>query len=368
VWDVYACWLLCTLRAVLAPEPVPWYLWSLAAVGVALSAYAVLSYARTWRFGDSVFDLSPFPATVGGVVGGTLRIPARAMAPEGFAVRLECFRRHTDTSGDENTTTTECVWTDTRRNLTAYEEGVGATAVPVRFSVPPQQPATAGESWGERVFWRLTATAGKGLQTYRAVFEVPVGPARPGVSEDAPAPARDGRSLEQVAEGLGLKAGVSPDGGFELVCPAFLAKSAIALLGLLAGIFGAVCYVLWFVADITRVVPIVFSLFEGLLLWSFVDAVAMSYGLRVECAGGACVAWHKMLGLPLRACRAPFADIEEFRVVMADQSGTTQYYKVVLVRKSGGKLTVLSHLRGQSNVQRLASLLTERVRTRERCV
>jgi hypothetical protein len=336
---------------------VPWYLWSLAAAGALLLLFAGVLCLRYYRFGISVFELSPFPAAVGGVLGGSLRIPARVVAQRGFSLTLRCCRRQTTESCGESSTTTECCWEDVCCGAEGREEASG-TVVPVRFVVPPGLPESAGESWGDKVFWRLTAVAWTWPVRYRAVFEVPVVRAETGAGCAAPAPEERCERLEPAARRLGLRYELFADGGFELACPAFRARATVAALSLFAAVFGGVCYVLWRVANAPLFVSVAFSLFEGLLVWGLLDAVTVSRGIRIDRVQRECVVWRRCLGATFLERHVPFDEVRDVVGQRATQSNTSYtYFRIVLLRKSRGSLTVMTNLKAWGDTKRAAAFL-----------
>lgn len=172
VWNAYAAWMLDTLWQVLKPEPVPWYVWSLAVVGAILLVAAVRLCWRFREYGVSTLSLTP-PAVVGGPLTGTICIPARVAALKGFDLRLRCIHRCTTESGGETSTATECCWEALSAAVSGYDYGE-ETRVPVKFVIPCDQRATTEQEASDRYTWRLTATARTRGIGYRAVFDVPV--------------------------------------------------------------------------------------------------------------------------------------------------------------------------------------------------
>jgi len=362
LWNGYAGWLLWTLWRVLAPEPVPWYLWLLAAIGLVLAGVAAYWCGRLWKFGVSEFALSPSPGVVGGPVSGMIRIPVKADVPDGFELTLQCFRRTTTRQGGESSTTTETLWEEARHHVQGYSYGED-TQVPVRFDVPYDQPETTAED-GDGCFWRLTATAEAPGIDYKAVFEVPVKKTAQSVAGPAPRPVAESLGpvqIGEVAERLGLRLEARADGGLELACPAARAKAMIAFLLIFTALWTGICYVLWCVGDAPLPLSIIFSFFDVLLYAILADMLFVSRGIRVDRSQRVCVVWSRFAGVPVRERRVPFQEVLDFRCERSAQSGNTVYFRISLLRQGGRVLTVASNLSAWNDAGRLVEALRKRV-------
>ena len=361
LWNSYAGWLLWALWRVLAPDPLPWYLWSLAVVGVVLALAAGHRAGRFFKFGVSVFALAPAPGVLGGPVTGSLRIPAMVEAPSGFELRLQCFHRYTERSGGESSTTTVCRWEDWRHAVTGLAYG-NETVVPVRFAVPFDQLQTSAVDGGDGIFWRLTATAKAHGVDYKAVFDVPVKKTPQSSAGYAAAQMTDTSvrrdSITDVVRRLSLRLEPRPDGGFELVCPAARSLGNLAVLGVFTVAWSGVCYVLWFVADAPLMFPIVFSLFDVLLLLLLFNGLLVSRGIIFDRGRLECVVWSRLLGIKVSERRVPFGEVLDFQSERSGQSGSTMYYRIVLKRRTGHPLKIAGNLKAWSDVDRIGLLLT----------
>lgn len=358
VWNAYAGWLVWELWRLLAPEPVPWPFWLIAAVGVALALAAGYRLGRFRKFGVSRFALSPAPAVTGGTVAGTIRIPARVGAELGFELKLQCFQRITTPSGDGSSTSTECRWEDARHAVPGLEYG-DETMVTVRFALPPDQPETTSDG-GDGYYWRLTASAATPGIDYRAVFDVPVRKSAAAVSGEAAGTgpgAWSRETIDEVVRRQELRLERRPDGGLELTCPAARAKGMLVFFVPFTLGWGGVCYFLWTVADAPLLFPIVFSLFGMVLVVGLIDQLLVSRGIAVDRSARECVVWRRFAGIAVSARRIPVGDVADFRAERAAESGGTVYYRVRLMRLGGKPLTVINGLRMWNDANCLADLL-----------
>jgi len=358
-WNAYAGWLIWELWHLLAPEPVPWPFWLIAAIGVVLALAAGYRLGRFRKFGVSRFALSPAPAEVGGTVAGTIRIPARVSAQQGFELKLQCFQRITTPSGDGSSTCTECRWEEVRPAVAGLEYG-DETLVTVRFTLPPDQSETTALGGGDGIFWRLTATAATRGIGYRAAFEVPVrASSAPGRSPTAGAKLGEltREKVDEVIRRQALKLERRPDGGVALCCSAARNKGLIVFLVPFTAAWGGICYVLWAVADAPLIFPIVFSLFGLALVAGLIDQLLVSRGIAVERSLRECVVWRRLAGVLVSECRVPVGAVADFRAERAAESGNIVYYRVVMARLEGKPLTVATGVRLWNDAACLADLL-----------
>ena len=365
LWNGYAGWLLWTLRRVLAPDPVPWYFWILAVIGVILVMIAGYQLGRFCKFGVSVFALSPSPGVVGGPVTGTVRIPAKVEAPDGFELNLQCLHTYTTQSGGESSTCTEVRWEDARHAVTGLDYGQ-ETVLPVRFAVPFDQPETT-EDGGDGYSWRLTAAAKAPGIDYKAAFDVPVkktSQSSAGYSAaQMPDPTARQESISDMAKRLSLRLEARPDSGFELVCPAARALGMLAFLLPFTAGWSGVCYVLWFKANAPLLFPIVFSFFDAVLLLVLVNTLLVSRGISFDRSRRECVVWTRLLGIKVREKGVPFDEVLEFRCERAGYAGNTVYFRIQLLRQKGWPLTVAGDLKSRKDAESIGLFLTAGVQS-----
>ena len=365
LWNGYAGWLLWTLRRVLAPDPVPWYFWSIVGIGAILAVIAGYQFGRFRKFGVSIFALSPSPGVVGGPVTGTVRIPAKVEAPDGFEVSLQCLHRYTTQSGGESSTNTVVCWEDARHAVVGLDYGE-ETVVNVRFAVPFDQPETTADG-GDGYAWRLTVAAKAPGIDYKAVFDVPVmktAQSSPGYSAAQmfdPTARRE--SVSDMAKRLSLRLELRPDGGFELVCPAARTLGMLAFLLPFTAVWSGVCYVLWFEAHAPLLFPVVFSFFDAVLLLIVFNILLVSRGILFDRSRRECVVWTRLLGIKVLERKVPFDEVLEFRSERSGNSGSTVFYRITLKRQTGGPLTVIGNLESRADAENIGLLLTAGVQS-----
>lgn len=341
----YTGWFLWMAHAASAPEPLPGWLWLFALVGVLPAVVAGYLIGRHRKYGVSVFEVSPLPGAVGGTVGGTIRIPAQVEAPDGFEVVFQCIYQYTTGSGKSSSTHRDVLWEESQHLAEACSFG-DESMVAVRFAVPDGLPATTASAGANGYYWQLKATAATPGIDYKAVFDVPMRrlaqkPSPAPLSMPAPASAEP---VGPVAARAGLTLERRPEGGFELVFPAGLARSAAVFLAAFGAAWTVVCVLLWATAKAPVAIALAFSAADALVLLILFNALFVSRGIVVDRAARACLLWWRAPGLHPRERRVPFEKVVDIRCERAGSSGNTQYYRIVMDTGVGAPLTVGSGL------------------------
>ncbi len=164
------------------------FLW-LVAAGFAVAAGAfltggLLNRARRRKFGESLLTLDETPALLGGELRGkvTCGIDPRDAPREGFRLELRCLHRWEETSSvgsgsDQRKSTIrrrEVLWESEDQRAGQASSEIGRLAIPLRFDLPADQPATSFGSRNSGIAWELVlSAAAKGLD-YKATFHLPV--------------------------------------------------------------------------------------------------------------------------------------------------------------------------------------------------
>lgn len=154
------------------------FVW-LAVAGLAIGG--VVRRMRLAKFGDSHLVLEAMPARVGELLAGEVQTGIAANAPprEGFRLTLKCIHRYERTRGSGSDRRTErhrdTLWQAEATSPGHRTARLRGLAVPVRFALPADQPAsTLGGTNG--ILWELTVAAAVPGLDYAATFELPVLP------------------------------------------------------------------------------------------------------------------------------------------------------------------------------------------------
>jgi hypothetical protein len=362
----YVAFFLWRAWTLMAPEPMPWFVWLLALAGAIPAAVAGYLIGRMRKYGVSVFEMSPLPGVLGGPVSGTIRIPSNVEAAAGIVVKLQCVRQYTTGSGKHRSTHRDVLWEEAR----TFDSGLAfgeETMLPVRFAVPYDKPATTAAGGSNGTYWRLTATAATPGIDYKAVFDVPVKHTKQSVPDSGagaqPLPAEAAQvpvSAAVAREGLYLES--RPDGGFELTFPPGRPRSAALFLTLFAIAWTGVCVALWTVLQVPRGIAFVFTAIDLMVIWALGHQLFVATGAVVDRARQELRVWTRFAGCARRERVFPFSSVTDIRSERAGQSGNTLIYRVVVVADGGTPLTVGSGLCLWNDAEDVAQLLQAGIR------
>lgn len=144
-------------------------------VGVGLAVWAIRSFIRWRKFGDSVLELSAFPGVIGGALKGRILTSVNIKATHGFRLTLNCIQQVTRGSGDNRRTSESILWQqETRLQRESAEFDPSRSEIPIEFQIPFDASPTEERSDDDKTLWRLEATAEVSGVDYAAQFEVPV--------------------------------------------------------------------------------------------------------------------------------------------------------------------------------------------------
>ena len=332
-------------------------------VGIGLLAWAVRLTLRYRMYGVSRLELSTIPAVVGRTLTGMVRAPARMHPDDGFQVTLRCVRRVTTRSGKNSSTSESILWQDERRAVGEPSRTAAAmeTHIPIAFRLPADaQPCDDTDS-NNRVLWQLRLSAVVPGVDYESQFEVPVfrTPA-----SDQPLSAEEERITRDPLAGAGYQQPAdsrivvtSNRRGTEVMFPAARNPGAATSLSFFLLLWlGCIALQMYFRAPI--VFPIVTGLFGLLILIGVLDLwLEVS---RVSVDAGT-LTWATGYLFPGRERTLPGSEITDVVASIGMQAGTTVYYDVTLVQKSGKKIKVGRSVRDKREADWLAGTIKKAI-------
>jgi len=137
------------------------------AVGLGLAFYAARAILRWRRFGASEFELSDFPAPIGGQLSGRVLTSARLREAASVTARLDCHRR----VGSGKNSRQQLIWQDeTSIHLRDVQFDGRHSTIPLTFAVPHD----AASSIDSDIKWTLTVQGDLPGTDYESSFQVPV--------------------------------------------------------------------------------------------------------------------------------------------------------------------------------------------------
>ncbi|MGF1482776.1 MAG: hypothetical protein ACFBZ8_00250 [Opitutales bacterium] len=145
-------------------------------VGIGLLVTAVYQIARWRKYGNSVFEMTELPGTLGGPLAGLVVVPSKVHTKEGFRVKLKNIHFYYTGTGKHRKRHEVVLW---ETEQTIVEEGLmddpHRTALPVFLDIPYDTlpTRTPGENDAD-ISWKLEVTADTPGIDYKATFAVPV--------------------------------------------------------------------------------------------------------------------------------------------------------------------------------------------------
>ena len=328
------------------------------AVGILLAVYAVRSVIRWKRYGQCLFEMKSVPGVLGGTLEGIIRVPVQLRSQDGFAVTLSCIRN--EEFGSERHKRERVLWQEERVIAEEMEDGDWTqTSVPVLFALPYDGEETDTEA-EESVEWRLEMKASVPGVDFATQFEVPVFRTEQSVPgfeleekearQQAPRVSPDRKLAES-----GLVIQTLPTGGKRFHFPAGrYNKVALGLTAFLAIWTGAIALMLHLGAPL--LFPIVFGVFELLLIWGVMDLWFGTNTVVVD--RGVVTAKHAILGTGTTKI-VDYQDVAEIKPVQGMQAGNKLYYNVQLLTMGGGKVTVARNLPSQGEAEAFIQQMEE---------
>jgi hypothetical protein len=167
-----------TTEPQLRGTPWAWLIGLFVFVGVWILFQALRQSGEWLRFGRMEIELDPSPGSLGGHVGGSLRVGVRHRDPEAYRVTLACVRSTLRSSGENRSRREAVVWSS--EIVPSVERSSRGVRLRFTFQVPDDLPPSEPRS-EDYTYWSIRVVARvPGLDLDRA-FEVPV------VAADKPA-------------------------------------------------------------------------------------------------------------------------------------------------------------------------------------
>jgi hypothetical protein len=314
-------------------------------VGIGLLVWAGRAFIRWKKYGDSVFEMSSLPGVVGGKLEGRILTSVAIDTASGFELTLNCVHRVTKGSGDSRSTSESILWQQQQhldRELLDYD--------PTRASIPvipyDTQP-TEERTDDDEILWRLEVGAETAGVDYAAKFDVPVFKTADSQAdfELEGGPEESYQSSQDPVALLaseGIRKEFQPTGGYTLIFPAARHKGAAFGLTAFFVLWTAITVGLLF-SDAPLLFPIVFGLFDLLMLWAVLDIWFERRRLEVRddrllLSGG-------IFGQG-KTREIPRGQITAIRPIRGMQAGNKLYYRIEVTTLDGKKHLAASKLGG----------------------
>jgi hypothetical protein len=326
-------------------------------IGIGLLVWAVRSTIRYRKYGVSRLELATIPAVIGHSLAGTVPVSTSIESPEGFLANLSCVRRVTSGSGKNRSTSETVLWQDEQRTTggRARDAAGWRTDVPVQFRIPTEAESCSLGDPDNRVLWRLTVGASVPGVDYASVFEIPVfrteASAVPPSESEMRLAAEQARALAEYRQPADSRIRVTNRSqGVEIVFPPARNPGAAAGVTAFTLLWGGICWgLVHYKAPL--LFPVVFGLFELLLLWM---SLQLWLGVSRVTAEPGKLLLAKGIGSPGGEHTLPSAEVADVIAAIGMQAGAIPYYDVVVRQKDGKKVTAGRSVRDKHEAEWLA--------------
>jgi hypothetical protein len=332
-------------------------------VGCGLIVWAVRAAIRYRKYGVSVFELAHVPGVVGRGVGGLARTSVPVRPVGGFEVKLVCVNRYTTGSGDDRSTKEKILWQETRTVQDVDHDWGGAgTVIPVAFRLPQDAPESDDRNSDNQTIWRLELDADVPGVDYHVQFEIPVFRT---AESDQPLPAELEADLAQARGAEAYRPPpdspilVSPTSrGTEVAFPA--ARHPVPALGL-TGFTAVWTLAVWLLLryDAPRIFPVVFGLFDVLLLYG---VLSMWLGHSTIVLGRETARITRGIGFLTRTLTLPLDTVDDVEIKIGMQSGNIPYYDILLHAGEGRRHKVGSSIKDKREAEWLVDVIRKAIR------
>jgi hypothetical protein len=324
--------------------------------GLPFVLLAFVGFRRLSKYGISVFESQWLPASRGGVLDGTIRLPKPFFFREPIHIQFSCVRIIHGGRQDYE----RLIWED-HYTLDRFSHGAAVSEIPVHLSIP----GDALPSGSGGIKWTLSAKAKTCGIFYGATFPIPVAnDPVPAELRDLPDPTQHLRSpapvLRQPIDRNIHFIPLSDGGGqFELL-PARNRGAALTqiFLGGLAAGMGAFALHASAARNHFAAIHSIAFMFVGCGL------IACLFGLRRLFQRTTITVRHRMIMVDRTATLLGYhrvlhtADIAKVAVRLLGGSSTQPLYSVDALRVGGGSLRVCRDFQDKSEAEWMAGEIT----------
>lgn len=315
-------------------------------IGLGLFYSAIKNTLEWRRFGRTPLVMDPFPGSIGGDIGGSIKINMPYDADVAFKITLSCLRSYMSGSGKNRSRHEEIIWQD--EGYARVKSMVDQIELQFRFGVEEGLPASEKHSSNYHL-WRINVEAEMvGVDLDRS-FEIPVYQT-------------EQRSIHLNFDSTKEHPHESGKVTAELLLPIILVGNSKHIyypmfrkpgrsIGLLifGGIFAGVGVFLWFEAKqegfMLYFMSTIFTLVGGAIVaGGFYTALN---SLRVTLNGQTITSIRRLLGIPISQHSVSYSDVQSIDVKKGMSSSSGKKHSIeysVLAKLPGKKITLAEHL------------------------
>lgn len=323
---------------------------------IGLVIWAIRNIIAWKKFGSSTFVMETRPGVIGGPLKGKIHTKVNIKPEDGFHLTLSCINRVRSGSGKNRSTHEYVRWQDEyniEREL--YEYDPSRSVIPVLFQIPYDSSETNSNNSDNKVLWRLEIKAKVPGVDYAATFEIPVFKT-PESSEDfvldksSIAAYQAPFNLETALNAEGIRVELLPGGDKRYVFPCARSKmAAFSLFVVTLVLTGIEVFLLKVKAPL--LFPIVFGLFDLLIIWSFLDILL--FRSKVETFRTSLTIARGLFSLR-NIQTLDYSDIESFKIKRGMTYGGKLFYNLNVISKSGKKYLIAKNIASRNIAEKLA--------------
>ncbi len=357
-------------------------------VGLFLLYKAITATLEYLHFGRVVFSMDPWPGSIGGHVGGHVRVKKldyrRASEAQELSVKLECVYSYVSGSGKNRSRRESIKWAEQGEpRIENSSEGVNLS---FRFDVPEGLPQADVEQSGAYHFWRLSIAAEiPGIDLNRS-YNIPVfatAESARNVSHDISAQVEAERKQDSDTVRLAIASGKFDIEGLsralrfrnegnriQLRFPMFRNKFLTVIAAIFAGGFGFASYSMADMASGGGFFGIFIAIF-GLpfFLVALLATIAVIYlpfnNLKVEIESGEVSVLRRLLFIPVFWRQLRRDEISHLGIKRSGSTGQgvdkIEHFKIRAEDKQGSKVTLAEDIDGEDVALHLRDYLAQRI-------
>jgi len=326
-------------------------------VGIGLIIWAVVSFRRWKKYGESIFVMKSNPGVVGGALKGVIVSNVNIEPEKGFKVELNCINRYSTGTGKSRKTKESILWQDIcliKHEM--YKDDLTKSAIPVIFKIPFDSKETNENNSNNVIIWRLKISAEVPGVDYKATFEIPVFKTEESSEEfeldkTILKEYKEETTQESLLKNSGIILENKMNGELKFIFPTGGKQSVFLLLFIL--IWSAVVIFLWTKTAAPMMLKIIFSAILPFVIYGFLDMLL--YKSEVTVRKG--YLWILSGWLGYRSEKnLSSTDIAEIKTKRGMQAGKTLYYSIVATTNNDEKITLAKRV---DNLQHAEYIINE---------
>ncbi|MDH4227942.1 MAG: hypothetical protein OEV59_09390 [Deltaproteobacteria bacterium] len=320
---------------------------------------AALGVLQAVKFGSVELMMDPNPGSIGGEAGGVTEIPVPFDKDNVFFVSLRCIHRVGGGGGRRSRVSSTVLWQHQKR--ATQEPCEKGTRLKFKFAVPGNMSESEAPSWNYK-YWLVGVSSGdiKGLDFAQSFVVNVVRTAAPLKSSIEEAP---GVELEtfSIRSSVDVEIGADGAGGMRFFYPAWRKKIRVAVLAVIAVLFGVLIYAIGRApggaTPVAAYVPftVLFLLFSGLAVYAALNS------LEVVVTSSVVRSAKKVMGFVVKQREMNVSDIAFFECMKGIHAKNAApediRFNIVASSKNGRKMYVGDNILGEVEAANVRSML-----------